>query len=264
MPRHRINKSSSSKGSHVRLPNAPIVEAVLQIRRESPASMERARLEDLLTELLPEYSRRENINQFAVSIELSVAEPSSAESTPKPTQHDYEWQGLKVTNAQGTYTAMFQREFFSLSRLRPYESWESFRTEANRVWKVYKDCTSPSSISRLGLRYINRIEPIPQDADSREYLKGVAAAPPGLKRIGFFHEEDFRSELDLAVKLRRAQPMVSSNSPGFILLDIDVMTADVPSRMTDPQIFDRFEVMQELRYKVFRSSVTRTAEELFR
>jgi hypothetical protein len=51
---------------------------------------------------------------------------------------------------------------FTFSRLPPYVDWESFRTEARRLWDLYRAVANPIAPTRIAVRYINRLDlPLP-------------------------------------------------------------------------------------------------------
>ncbi|MGA2404854.1 MAG: TIGR04255 family protein [Syntrophobacteraceae bacterium] len=47
---------------------------------------------------------------------------------------------------------------FAFNKLKPYESWPIFSSEARKLWEGYCQITSPKSIRGISLRYINRID----------------------------------------------------------------------------------------------------------
>ncbi len=85
--------------------------------------------------------------------------------------------GRKHISADKRQLAVFRRNGFSFSRLPPYERWQSFRDEAKRLWKIYRDVASEQLITRWGLRYINRID-IPLKTPLENYLTIYPELPP--------------------------------------------------------------------------------------
>jgi uncharacterized protein (TIGR04255 family) len=258
----RVRAASAPKD--LRLRNPPIVEAVIEIRREVPAAWDRAQITAHLRERLPDYPTVTDHNRFAFSASFHVGKDGPAAAPSEAVAHDAGWQGVQLTNKEGTYTAKFLRDLFSMSRLKPYESWGAFWEEAWRLWQVYLRCTEPSNVARLGLRYINRLDPPGADADPRKYLRGVTLVRKGLRIGGFFHEEVLAAEPPFAVTLRRAgQPKAGARGM-TLLLDIDVMTTDSPRAPDADEIRQRFARMRALRTEVFLSSCTEAALELIR
>ena len=59
----------------------------------------------------------------------------------------------------------------SVHHLAPYLGWEVFRPLICEAWQAYVDEANPTGYQRLGLRYINEIEPPSPSADFSEYLE---------------------------------------------------------------------------------------------
>ena len=71
---------------------------------------------------------------------------------------------------------------FSHNRLKPYKDWEAFRSEARRLWNIYRDVVNPEFIEILGLNYINSIG-IPSGVEISDYLRAFIQVPPELPQV---------------------------------------------------------------------------------
>lgn len=58
----------------------------------------------------------------------------------------------------------------SINHLRPYPGWDAFRPTIARAYQVYSEVAHPRSISRMGVRYINRIELQGPRVELEDYL----------------------------------------------------------------------------------------------
>lgn len=67
----------------------------------------------------------------------------------------------------------------AVNHLKPYSSWENFKQMISRALDVYSQVASPQAISRIGLRYINRLEfpPELQSVDIERFLLAAPAVP---------------------------------------------------------------------------------------
>lgn len=154
---------------------------------------------------------------------------------------------------------------FTMSRLAPYESWNALRDEARRLWDIYRTVTKPAKVTRLALRYINRIDiPIPHQ-DFKDYLRTVPEVSPDLPQglSGYFMQltiplEDIKS---LALINETIIEPASQNAVS-VVLDIDIFrTADLP---TDEEgIWAFFEELRARKNQVFEACITDRARELF-
>src|SRR5207237_10376483 len=67
--------------------------------------------------------------------------------------------------------------------LKPYTRWEQVFGEAKRLWKIYRSAAGAEEVSRIALRYINRISlPLPI-TDFATYLTAPPAIPPGAPQV---------------------------------------------------------------------------------
>jgi uncharacterized protein (TIGR04255 family) len=72
---------------------------------------------------------------------------------------------------------------FAYSVLAPYDRWETFSAEAWEHWQVYKDIARPTKVSRLGVRFINKID-IPQASiEIKDYLRTAVDVSPYLPQV---------------------------------------------------------------------------------
>src|SRR5207253_8822162 len=118
---------------------------------------------------------------------------------------------------------------FALSRLAPYENWETFRDEARRLWTAYRRYAHPEKIVRLAVRYVNRLDlPLPL-RDLKDFLATVPEVSPRLPQglAGFFMQLNI-PQMDSRNTLLLTETMIEPAGPGVIsvVLDIDVGRSD--------------------------------------
>ena len=147
-------------------PHAPIVEAVLDIRArlKSPLS------EDRLSELkLCETASYPTFRQpFQVEFQLGRADPTVMPTAGVKSMPN----GMALVSRDGLQIFQARPDGFSHNRLAPYIDWMTFRTEARRLWDLYRNTAELESIEMLGLNYINKIG-IPGGVEISDYLSGV-------------------------------------------------------------------------------------------
>jgi uncharacterized protein (TIGR04255 family) len=155
---------------------------------------------------------------------------------------------------------------FALSRLKPYESWKPFRDEARRLWDVYRSVAKPTRVTRVAVRYINRLDlPLPVQ-DLKDYLRTAPEVSSDLPQelAGYF----LRLELpfkDIASVLVVNQTIVAPATPNVasVVLDVDVFRVDdLPP--DEQSMWDFFEVLRARKNEVFEACITDRARELFR
>ncbi len=255
--------SINRKEQFQRLPHAPIVEAVIDIRTRPEAVFEEAMLKAQLEAKLSGYQFLDSMQHLQIqhTVKSQVGAPVSQ------IIHEPGWQGLRFQSRDQKHIVQFNRDGFVFSRLEPYESWEQLYTEGMRLWAVYVELARPVGVHRIGLRYVNRIQLPPGDSHFEDYLAPAPAPPPGLEVpfYGFLHQDM------LAVPghpyainvIRTIQPPGTLGVQGFgLILDIDASTMQ-EFELDGAVLEERLLEMRWLKNKVFFGSVTPTAMKLF-
>ncbi|MBM4091685.1 MAG: TIGR04255 family protein [Planctomycetes bacterium] len=238
------------------LPNAPIVEAVIHWRARAERKLEPAALLDQLKAKLPDYPHSQRQQEFGVATQIS-AEGESVR------QH-HAWHGYRFESADKLQIAQYTRNGFVFSRLKPYQDWEKFQAEAQRLWCVYRELAEPSEIQRLGVRFINLIPVKPREVASLLTLPPRSPQIMKLPISAFLHQTKFNIpdhpyELNVVQTIQPPAPP-ERDSTGLIL-DLDVGT-------TRPIAFDEIEnrllQMQSIKNKAFFSLLKKPALKRFR
>ncbi|SPE60106.1 conserved hypothetical protein [Verrucomicrobia bacterium] len=247
--------------SFTHLPRAPIVEAVIGIVTRAEVAWEEQTVSEKLRAELPDYPNLRPQLEFQTEVNFNPGKP------PEARQRDLGWKGIRVQSADGLHIAQFNRDGFLFSRLQPYENWDQLRDEALRLWQIYSRLAQPTEAQRLGLRFINRIVLPVQELDFEKYLKQHPVPPTGLDPlfVGFLHVDT------LAIPgyaytvnvIRTMQTPSDLQTAGLaLILDIDVVTTQ-PFQLSQNVLESRLAEMRWLKNKVFFSSITEHALELF-
>ena len=125
------------------LSRAPITEAVIEIRGR--ASIPWTETESLakLKQLLAGYPEHRPVQGFSSQLHWTPGQEPRVES------QNLGWLGWQFTSADKSHITKFQLDLFSFSRLKPYENWQQFTTEALRLWGIHFELAHPSEIQRL-------------------------------------------------------------------------------------------------------------------
>lgn len=240
-----------------RFPNAPITEALLDIRAKLPPQIDLARLATLHEVVKDFYPNRRERFSWRGSLQLSPGGPELLEKAGGPI-------GYLFTSHDGRQIVQARLDGFTSNRLKPYDTWVSFRDEARKQWERYCQTAMPQLTTRIALRYINRIEvPLPIK-DFREYILTSPEIAPDLPQglATFFMRLVIPNpRLDCA-----AIVIVTMDKPSEavlpLVLDIDVFR----ERSFDPNsadLWNAFEDLREFKNQIFFNSITEKAKELF-
>jgi uncharacterized protein (TIGR04255 family) len=241
------------------LPKAPIEEALIDIRVTLPAGRALASLRPFAESLATDYPRcRERV---AVEGRMSVG-PDGQHAFQSASQPD----GYLVTSGDGLMVAQARLDGFSFSRLRPYETWEHVRDEARRLWARYLDVAEPTEVTRIAVRYINRLL-LRVPVELADFVRTSPTIAPDLPQVmtGVFMQVvlPFPKRAVACVVTQALDPRPLPENEVAYIFDIDAFreTTEPPG---DPHLWDVLEELRAVKNEVFFKSMTERALEMFR
>jgi len=237
--------------------NAPINEALIDIQvavteRATPDALNSKYA--LISDLYPKHD----------VIHLQQLGIHNQEGKPTSLTMNHGIAGYRYSSQDQCNVVQFRTDGFTFSRLKPYDSWESMKMEAEKLWNIYVEAVSPNTITRVGTRYINILK-VPNGTDIGEYLSAPPQIPENLpQKIDNFltriHIRDPLSEETHGFLTQALEKIQQGHAS--IVLDIDVFVA----KSFNPTENDFWEKLEELRHfknMVFKESIGQKAEELF-
>jgi uncharacterized protein (TIGR04255 family) len=258
-PHHKVMSEQVNPYPH--LSNAPIAEAVIDFRVKLPSDFKLDVFQPVRTELAQEYPRFE---------EQQIVEQMFKQEPGSPAEVSTRFSGIhgyRLLSNDGKNVVQLRRDGFTLSRLNPYTSWDEVFTEAWRQWCLYVEVAKPVEVSRIAVRYINRmLLPLPF-TDPGKYLKAPPMTTEGwpkemtsfLSRVVMYEPES-----DITVNVTQAlEPQILPEGPVALIFDIDAYQ-DVSLQPSDGTIKERFGKLRLMKNRVFFSGLTTKAIDLFR
>jgi uncharacterized protein (TIGR04255 family) len=242
-----------------KLSNAPIAEALLDIQVKLPDGFEYERLAEFQASIEERYPKRRVRKEWQAQLKVESDELSS--------QHTGTTVGFLFVSQDDLQVAQARVNGFSFSRLQPYNNWEAFSQEAKQLWNLYVKVASPQSISRIALRYINRI-PLPFPvADFKDYVRTVPCISSDVSSgiTNFFMQVATPvPEYDANVTITETlESVVNEGKTLPLILDIDVSQSG-SFEPNSENLWVAFERLRELKNSFFFSSITSKTEELFK
>lgn len=242
------------------LSNAPITEAIIQIRCNPPDDFDVLKFASCHPKFSDEYPEGEPLTEGSVRLEFQAGRPIKLD------QFVDQSAGYRFISSDKLHIAFFRKGSFSFNRLAPYQRWEDFERQANTLWEHYRDCLESYQVNRISTRFINRIElPLPIDFD--EYLTAGPKVPEELPQ-GVVH---FATRLHIPIASANALVLLSQTmgTPRDdmhvpIMLDIDVQRECEPSQLPDDEIWSILNTLRQLKNDVFFSSVTDKLVDLYK
>ena len=236
-------------------PNAPITEAILDIRAELP---EKIKLEDLATfqnhirDRFPKKKER-------LSADIQFSQEKGVSGTPPKTE------GYLFYSDPDSKVVQARLDGFTFNKLKPYENWETFCREGFELWKLYSLVAQPTKVIRIALRYINRIE-IPLTSENlEEYiltLPKIASALP--QELGQFLLRLVIPNTKIGANAIITLVLEKATDQGVpLIFDIDV-SRDLVYVNNSEKIWSDFEKLRIFKNEIFSHSLTDKAKEMFK
>lgn len=239
------------------LSKAPITEALIDIRVNVRDELKIEQLYSIYNFISKEYPNKKERHKWEGSLEFKKGE------TPISTAAEM-IDGYVFISTDKKQICQARLDGFTFSRLKPYETWENLRDEAYRLWQKYREITFPE-ITRVALRYINKMElPLPI-RDFSDYLKAAPIVPTGLPQgVSSFltriviHDP----EIDAAGIITQALEQIVNPNILPIILDIDVFKQKSEG-ISEKEAWQILEKLRHFKNKIFFESITEKGKELF-
>jgi uncharacterized protein (TIGR04255 family) len=242
---------------HRHLDNAPITEAIIDIRITPKEGFTIDKLEPAFNELQTDYPKKETKYRWQGLLGLRDGEVEQHAPSTEPVANFYK----SPTEDRIT---QFRLDGFSLNKLPPYDKWETFHAEAERLWTIYSKQAHPISLERIAVRYINKIQ-IPLGTDFGEYLTSAPTVPASLPQ----ELSEFLSRVVMhapqtdafAVVTQALGEIREADSVADIILDIDVVQQKTNTDVKYPRAI--LENLRDFKNNVFFEYITEKTAELY-
>lgn len=245
---------------------APIIEATIDFRTEQDPDLQLEDLAALGEKLSGDYPERGDAYIYSSSIQAGETEYPKVDSS---NQH----LGYAYASKDSRYILTVSLDSFSFSVRAPYDKWETFRDEAHRLWDLYKTSSSPKSVTRIALRYINRINiSEPEGVELATYLRAYPTIssdwPSGGNMQDFFMQVRLWQE-DLScwsiVNETPESPYGEDNES--IILDFDIFREEFETSWEaedDSAVWNFLEQLHKRKNDFFEASITEETRRLIR
>ncbi|MBN4054537.1 TIGR04255 family protein [Nitrospira defluvii] len=240
--------------------NAPITEAILDVRVNLPTETTLETLATFQDEIKTNYPRK--IERIIVEGNFTLNPKPGSQSVA---QTSSEINGYMFYSQDGKQVVQARRDGFTFSRLKPYDRWETLRDNAKEMWELYKKIASPEVITRVALRYINRIE-IPRPIrDLKEYILTVPEIAPGIPQAlqSLFMRLEIPDPKMRCISIITETVADSTNDTILpFIFDIDVIH-QASLDVTSNDVWERLEDLRTVKNKIFFESITPKSSALF-
>lgn len=238
-------------------PNAPITEAIIDLRVTCGDGIELALLKQVGDEVQTHYPKQEEL--FEAVGQMEVGRRGGSASVR---QTHVGWKFISEDRKQIVQSRL---NGYTFSRLAPYDRWEPFRDEAKRLWDVYRRRVTPGTVERVAVRYINRVDIPGPSVDLKDYFRTSPEIAPELPQQleGYFMQLRLPFP-EISGHCLVNQTIVPPPQEGVVsvVLDIDLFRDQDPPT-GEPGIWGFFETLHDAKNRVFEACITDAARSLF-
>jgi uncharacterized protein (TIGR04255 family) len=241
--------------THPHLTKAPVVEAVVEVRVRLSRPVVQADFDAFRSRLKDQFPKAQNIRFVASHLQFdSDDEVKNDVSTGLI--------GVRLDDEDGRWVVQAKSDGLAVSRLPPYESWNGLIAQFRDLWPVYVEIFEPSTVLRLGVRYINRL-PLPdtETVDLDAVLTAGPKIPPTLPQnlTQFVTRVVFPLPADgiVLTVLQALEPAPGDvgGRRAHVVLDIDAACEHALSP-TSPEIWGRLDSLRGAKNMAFFGSLT--------
>lgn len=245
----------------MRYARAPIAEAVIDIQANLDPAPSLRDLKAFSKTLRQRFPLVHSVNSFAVNF-AADAENGGMQSNASAAQLGY-----RLSTESNDRILQVRKQGMSYSHMPPYSSWEQFRGEAQPLWEQYAAALRVKSLTRLAVRFINRLQVHTGD-DIDSFLQVGPRIPEAVSKhvVGFFTQlvlpavdlgPEYRAIINVGV-----EPGAAPDVTG-LLLDIDVFCEKALPH-EDDQMWLVLEQLRHHKNKIFEASITDKVREMIK
>lgn len=250
--------------------NPPIQEALCEFRFAPSRDWDLTIPGKLHNEVIREYGAQPQEQRV-----LQATLKTSEDGSPEMQAHE-EIAKLMLINGDGTRMIGVGRDIVSVHMMEPYQTpnspeksgWKEFQPRIKQALNAYWHVAAPLGVTRIGVRYINRIS-VPERVSSiKSYLKTlVKCAPPDIGDFpGTMNNMTSRVEYNCGnnVTLVLSQYLIRPESaPLNFFLDIDVIWNTSGEPITPEGAHTKTDLLKQQENEVFEALITNKAREHF-
>jgi uncharacterized protein (TIGR04255 family) len=226
---------------------APIVEALINIEVAPLPDSIINDFRNIAQGISDSYPQKQDLSQLKSKVQFL---PEGPQSSSSQSVIGFQAQSSDLKN-------VFQARLngFSFHRLSPYSDWEVFRSEAYKLWSLYRNAAGPVQFQTFALRYINRLQ-IPSGERIERYLRVYPEIPSELPQT----MSNYFVRLELPIEgsglLVIHQTLLPSDiaNTAIVLLDLELRYSGLG--LTDQAVWDRIESARVEKNRYFLACIT--------
>jgi uncharacterized protein (TIGR04255 family) len=247
---------------HRRYPNAPITEALVDLRVQYEPGVSLDKLKAFGAEVKAQYPHQNNREFVQGEFRLEGTGPQ-AQATRTTV-------GYIFHSEDRTQAVQVRLDGFTFSRFPKYKDWPHLIDETERLWSIFCKMLQPRTVVRIAVRYVNQINlPMNNQGGGLRFEDYLATFPEmrGLEEEiileGFFLRLVV-PQVDLSAKLIVNEALMPPQGDTIgIILDIDLFRENLSLDVNSQEIWDILDTFRDRKNKYFEASITDATRKLF-
>jgi uncharacterized protein (TIGR04255 family) len=245
-----------------KLSKPPIQEAVLSFSFTPSGASKEDTIENFCASVSKKFPIRKNRLKVQLHGNLDTLESDKSEAIINKTKD-----GVMLNSTDGKTVIQASLSSFSYHIIEPYRNWPALVDETKEAWSEYVKFFPSFSISKISLRFINKITIPAKEAETngfKEYIALLPSIPDGMPSTlnSFFLQLNIPNEKnEMSAIVNETFEYIGEESVKF-LLDIDAFK---PVQYHDnfDRIWKDVEQIRDFKNQIFFSSITERAKNLF-
>lgn len=237
----------------------PITQAVIEVRVAHEMVIED--IEKIAKKLHKFYPHKLTLNDYDIIITPQpIVEESVAVKSHQPR--------FELASDDQVDKAIISKNTIAVVRLAPYLGWDALYSQFVTAWKSWKRIATTKAITRIGVRYINRID-IPLNNENKLEIEDYLTFYPKVPELGHQPMSEFQISITKPIydspwtariiSTALPSPLINHIS---LLLDTDIFrTEGLP--LKDEDLWAMITEARDIKNTVFHSCLTQKTKELF-
>ena len=232
------------------LTRAPIAEALIDFRAEMPDDQAIERLSEAKALLQSRFPRFEEQRLYRSQFSFGKGKVAETE--------ELGIRGFILRSEDEKSIVQFRRDGFTYNRLAPYEGWRALFDGASSCWRAYQQLSRVQEVTRVAVRYINKLRVADALRRAGEYLTTAPTVPEGApgSMTGFLvkvHAHDPVS--GIRSNVIRTLERTADDEEEELIVDIDIFKVDrFPTEIEGLRPI--LEQMREVKNRIFFGVIT--------
>lgn len=236
----------------------PVTEAVIEVKVSHEMTIED--VEKVAGQLCKTYPHKVTINDLGIHI---TSQPKGGENVAVNSKP----KGYQLNSDDQIDRAIISQNALAIARLAPYQGWNALHKQFVTAWKSWKKIAKTKPITRIGVRYINRID-IPSKDEKKIDLEDYLNFYPKVPELGNLPMSEYLVQVTQPINNLWSATITSTVLPPplidniSLLLDIDVFrTESIPIR--DEDLWLAINEAREIKNHVFQFCITMKTKGFF-